>query len=72
MPSEHAHMARDKMRAMDDFANNHLPTWLGPECRIRRITLDTGATNTFLYTGIETALSNSRKSHATIGTAGDG
>ena len=45
MPSEHVHnMVRDKMRAMDDFANNHLPTWLGPECRIRRITLDTGAT----------------------------
>ena len=72
MPRQHAHVARDKMRAMDNYINKQLPAWLGPENRIRRITLDTGATNTFLYTDIETALTNPTKSHATIGTAGKG
>ena len=72
MPSEAAHFARARLEEIDVHINDHLPTWLGPEYRIRRITLDTGATNTFMYTDIETAMSNSRNSYATIGTASKG
>ena len=72
LPSQHAHLAHQRLADIDAHMNDHLPTWLGPEYRIRRITLDTGATNTFLYTDIETALSNPRKSYATIGTASKG
>ena len=69
MPRQHAHVARDKMRAMDNYINKQLPAWLGPENRIRRITLDTGATNTFLYTDIETALTNPLRYHVNLMTS---
>ena len=72
MPSEHAFLARDKIEAIDKFCQTRLPSWLGPEYKIRRITLDTGATNTFLYTDVEPFMINSRPSNATIGTATKG
>ena len=72
MPSHHAHIAQSKIDAIDSFISTALPTWVDPSYRIRKVTLDTGATNTFLYTSVEPFLNNARKSHATIGTASAG